>query len=124
MKILDPGHTYELNHLDGENKSILTFVKREGDNYPGNVGEYEGTNLQEVLRALIDRVKYLNNQIPCSQNEQIITNLRHSIFLLEQRAAVRHGRKPLEGWWNIEFKPICNKCGHIGCKGNCHSKGE
>jgi hypothetical protein len=52
MKIIDPGHKYELDQLDGEGKEILTFVKRDtpSERYPGNQGHYPGTNMQEVLR--------------------------------------------------------------------------
>jgi hypothetical protein len=64
MKILDAGHRYQLDHLDGDNVTELTFVKRSGAMYPFNIGEYEGTNVQEVLRALIDRTEYLNRQKP------------------------------------------------------------
>ena len=62
MKVIDPGHKYELAHLDGNGHEVLTFVKREGDGYPGNIDHHAGTNLQEVFRAALDRVKYLDNQ--------------------------------------------------------------
>lgn len=124
MKILDAGHTYELDQLDGHGytREVLNFVKRAGPGYPGNSNPHPGTNIQEVLRALIDRVKYLNHQIPCQENDMLIANLRHSIYLLEVRAARRHGRDPLfTSWHEIERLPTCVKCGHIGCDGDCHA---
>jgi hypothetical protein len=119
MKVIDPGHMYELTNLDGNNTTKLTFVKREGNKYLGNVGHYEGTNLQEVMRALIDRTKYLENQIHDQRNLAVITKLRECIWLLEDRAAERHGRQ--FDYWpdNIELEPTCNKCGHIGCNETC-----
>ena len=36
MKVLDPGHKYELAVLDGDLPVILTYAKRIGDKYPGN----------------------------------------------------------------------------------------
>lgn len=48
------------------------FVKREGEHFPGNVGHYPGTTMQEVLRVLIDRAKYVNSQIPCLETEMAI----------------------------------------------------
>lgn len=126
MKVVDPGHKYALNLLDDEYdlKFLLTFVKREGENYPGNVGHYSGVNIQEVLRALIDRVKYLNNQIKDKRNYVVIDCLRESLWALECRAAERHNRfdrfiTDFE-MLLIETYPTCNKCGHIGCNGECH----
>jgi hypothetical protein len=116
MKVLDPGHKYELDRLDGFGKEILTFVKREGALYPGNVGHYEGTNLQEVIRALIDRIKYLDGQIHDDMNSIAVSALRNALFCLESRAAARHGRK-LSFLDPIELAAVCELCGHIGCSG-------
>lgn len=136
MKVIDPGHVYQLEWLDAdpeptveeledvgiEGADVLVFVKREGDGYPGNVGHHAGTNLQEVLRVMIDRVKYLDAQISHENNAGILANLRHSIWLLEQRAAERHGRSFDLSWAaGIENAPTCKRCGHIGCEGKCHA---
>ena len=102
MKVIDPGHVYQLDWLDvdpnahldastahalgGWDGTDLVFVKREGPGYPGNVGRHPGTNMQEVLRALIDRVKYLDNQIPDVRNGRILDHLRLAICWVEQRA--------------------------------------
>jgi hypothetical protein len=91
MKVLDPGHCYLLDVLDGDAPEELTFVKRVGDKYPGNTDAYSGTTLQEVLRACIDRVKYVNAQIPDFNNNDVLYHLRATILALEQRAYVRHG---------------------------------
>lgn len=108
--------------LDGHPEGhTLVFVKREGEGYPGNVGHHAGTTTQEVLRALIDRMKYVDNQIHHARNDQAIYNMRAAIYELEYRAAERHGRV-----WNragvvgIEDDPTCPKCHHIGCEGTCH----
>lgn len=120
MNVIDPGHTYDLDHLDGSGVSRLVFVKREGVGYPGNVGSYEGTNMQEVLRAVIDRLKYLDCQIPDPRNGATIDDLRSAIRRLEERAADRHGR-PFEFDEPIEYDPACEFCRHIGCDGSCRS---
>lgn len=117
MKIIDPGHIYELHTLDPEEPSIanlLRFVKREGESYPGNVGHHEGTTSQDVLRALIDRTKYVHNQIPHPSNVRAITSLREAIWYFESRAAERHGRKFAYSFNQIEKIYFCSKCGHIG----------
>lgn len=122
MRIIDPGHAYALRQLDGNAEEFLTFVKREGLGYPGNQGSHPGTNLQEVLRCLIHRLKYLDNQIHCKENWAVIARLRESIRLLEQRAADRHGRqhpRTIKKRTDIENEPVCDFCGHIGCEGRC-----
>lgn len=124
METIDPGHVYALTCLDSpgvDRKVMLTFVKREGEGYPGNEGHFPGTTTQEVLRALIDRTKYVNNQIYDQRNMQVLYHLRCAILELELRAAKRHGRKLFDfDLSKIENKMVCRKCGHIGCEGECH----
>src|SRR3954469_9063701 len=96
-KILDAGHRYWLEVLDivGDSRKgaeMLTFVKRQGPRYPGNSSYYPGTNCQEVLRALIDRVKHLNGQAADEHNAAILRSLREALWLFESRAAKRYGR--------------------------------
>jgi hypothetical protein len=121
MRVLDPGHAYELRHLDGTGVSVLVFVKREGPGYPGNVGHHQGTNLQEVIRALINRVQYLDGQIHHGRNDEVIWLLRVALVELELRAAERHQREfmPFEG--EIEEQPTCLQCGHVQCSGSCEA---
>lgn len=116
MRILDAGHRYELDSLDGEIRQTLTFVKRVGDKFPFNVDGHAGTNCQEVLRALIDRAEYLNRQDPCADTEAIVGNLRSALLLFELRAARRHDRHlSLESTSRLISGPTCKVCGHLGC---------
>ncbi len=105
MKVLDPGHSYELNILDysaGKPKQpFLIFVKRLGPKFPGNTGEaYPGTTLQEVLRACCDRLRYVSEQgalleqpqMACNYSTEALGHLRQAILCLERRAALLHGR--------------------------------
>lgn len=116
VEVVDRGHAYRLPSFDGEHSQTLTFMKREGEGFPGNIGHYPGTNLQSVLRACLDRVLYLQSQIPHDNNSAIICHLRHSLRELEQRAAERHGfnvnaitlEKAASG-------PMCPACGHVVC---------
>lgn len=128
MEVIDPGHVYTLRCLDDQGLEpalMLRFVKREGPGYPGNVGHHGGTTTQEVLRALIDRTKYVDNQIHDDRNDELLFHLRSGIFALEMRAAARHGRVLfVHDIGNIEDAPYCEKCGHIGCDGRCHSEDD
>jgi hypothetical protein len=126
VKILDPGHRYWLDMLDIEGDQrhgteMLTFVKRQGPKYPGNLGSYPGTNCQEVLRALIDRVKHLDKQVADEHNAPILQNLREALWLFESRAAKRYGRPfpPLAEFDSIEDEKPCSQCAHIRCDGSC-----
>jgi hypothetical protein len=124
VKVIDPGHVYELDRLDGDGCETLTFVKREGPGYPGNVGHHAGTNMQEVLRALMDRVRYLDRQIPDLSNLDAIGALRDALFSFEVRAATRHGRPAPVYSEDFEYQPTCARCGHVGCDGTPHSGGS
>jgi hypothetical protein len=111
MKILDPGHDYLLSPLDGDIDIRLTFVKREGVGYPGNIGSYSGTTCQEVLRSLIDRLDYINNQIPCFESKIS----RFCLFIALWMFELRHSRRKklkLVMPWDMN-KPINPKNGHI-----------
>lgn len=88
MKIIKPGHFYELAHLDGELTTSLQFVQRKPFHSPK-----EGTTNQEVVRALIDRVKVLEAETPWEGNSQILFHLRMVIALHEGRAVQRHIQK-------------------------------
>lgn len=120
MKIIDAGHEYQLDTIDDvtgdKGPQTLTFVKRSGAKFPFNRGEHPGTNVQEVLRALIDRTEYLNNQKPCAETEAAAGCLRAALVLFEQRAARRHKRfLSLPSTQHLMCSPTCPKCGHIGC---------
>lgn len=106
MKVLDPGHLYELDDLKAETKTILQFSKdpllHDGDGYPG-------PSCQEVLRAIIDRVQTLDNEKHWSGNADIIFHARMMIAGFEARAIIRQVEK--EGL-PIELLPLAPN-GHI-----------
>lgn len=121
MKIVDPGHSYEVDVYDGiGGTESIVFMKRQGPGFPGNVGENPGTNCQELIRVLIDRLKYLNNQIPCHDNLRAIADARRMLLEFERRAAIRHGSTdlyPLQ-LWDVDEVPVedfetCRACGHL-----------
>ena len=117
MTVNDAGHCYWLRVLDAHPSAevSLQFVKREGEKFPGNVGHYPGTTSQEVLRALIDRARYVNRQAPCWQTKLSIYLMGFVIWLYEHRAAQRHGRK-VPGIYAAIYGTCCPKCGHVGCE--------
>lgn len=107
MKVVEPGHVYELTVLDsreGEGPVVIRFVNREAGT------EHGGTQTQEVLRAnidslemLIDRTNHCDGCLPWTGNERIIKamseaqrQLRLALVYHEQRAMERKVEK--DGW--------------------------
>ena len=126
MRVIDFGHSYALDCLSAIPDDIsdlqnpLVFVKRVGENYPGNEEpSYPGTTTQEVIRALIDRTKYVDGQKPHSTNDDVLFSLRCALLALEYRAAeMRKDYKfaVLSGYnTEPELHPTCPVCGHILC---------
>lgn len=121
MRVIDPGHTYELSTYDCPGlgrPQTLKFVKRNDppEKYPGNTSAYPGTIMQEVFKALIDRLQYVNNQIPCAETEAILGLMQTSLFLLEERANRLHDRSlNLGSLDELVALPTCKECGHVQC---------
>lgn len=137
MNVLDPGHLYELANLRtnttdivGNSVETLRFVKRIGSKYPGNEPPaYSGTTVQEVIRALIDRLHYVDAQIDRTDevsksghvaNAGAIRDLRNALRWLEIRAAEERGdsaaASDIFGMKEPELAGICDVCGHILCR--------
>jgi hypothetical protein len=121
MKVLDLGHAYSVDGYPHDHRlgeltfatQLVEFVKKVGDNFPGNrPPEHSGTNCQEILRVLIDRVKYLNQQKPSEENLDILLFLRLSLYKFEKRAARLKGVS-FSNTSHIEELEPCKICGHI-----------
>lgn len=84
MKILVPGHVYALTELGGGIQT-LTFIRRSGGAVTYEE-EWPGVQTQEVLRALIDRTKYLDQVLPCIETKDAIEFLRQALYQYELRA--------------------------------------
>ena len=105
MRVIDPGHLYELDNLEAETKSTLRFMKDAKIHGEG----YDGVTCQEVIRALIDRVQTLDKEKPWAGNTDIVYDLRHALAGFEARALLRHVEK--EGL-AIERLPLASD-GHL-----------
>lgn len=122
MKVLDSGHTYELTHLDGlnQNGNYLCFVKRydpqDSTKFPGNYNSYPGTTSQEVIRCLLDRARYVQNQKWCLENIVVIQCLRIALWSLEFRASRKHKKIYFKTLNYAEKSVMCPICGHTNCK--------
>ena len=126
MRVLDKGHQYALQHLESNGEEVLTFVKRSGG--PAQYEkDYPGTTTQEAIRALIERTKFVDQLLPCIENQAALICLRSALYWLERRAYLRRIQKlnrvnephkadtvPFSTS-SIEDYPICWTCGHIFC---------
>lgn len=112
MRVIQRGHAYELDHLDGDGKTILQFVFRARHNMGGQQ-DIEGVTNQEVLRVLIDRIQFLHEQLPHDNNPKILEHLRLALVLHESRALERkvekgelrpeHVRKAKDGHFELSL---------------------
>lgn len=109
MKVLKPGHKYLLSNIksdeDGDQDiNLLKFYDEKGENRKDIIG----TSNQEVLRALIDRVEFMENELSHSFNKEIIYHLRKALALHE----ARHLTRMVDKGKNIE-KYITGNDGHF-----------
>lgn len=130
MRILEDGHQYALRHLESDGEETLTFCKRSGGPVEYD-DDHPGTTTQEVLRALIQRTRFVDDILQSDENLHVLLHLRKALFHLEARAWRRKQQKinrkdiveddmavPFDAV-NIEHRKTCNLCGHILCDGNC-----
>lgn len=104
MKIITPGHTYELANFESkETSQVLQFIHKEPDPLDPTPGALrtvaDGTTNEEVLAVLIDRLKFQNNKFPCRENEIAVTKLFEAAMWLDKRTADRKAR-------NVEGKHL------------------
>lgn len=92
MRVLEPGHRYALDNLKGEGESILQFFQ-DPELHDGIAAA--GPSTQEVLRAVVDRVKHLEGEKYWELNAEIIACGRRMIALFEVRALLRKVEKGL-----------------------------
>ena len=95
MKILTPGHKYELANFEqvGQPGQTLQFIEKAPVGAAGQLTTvHDGTTNEEVLRVLIDRMQSLQSKFPCRENAIVITKLEESLMWLEKRTADRKAR--------------------------------
>ena len=85
MKVIDPGHIYELIELGSDKTQTLTFIKRSGGAITYD-HEWPGLQTQEVIRALIDRTEYLDAVLTCTETQDALYHLRMALYCYELRA--------------------------------------
>lgn len=111
MRVMDSGHIYELENVDGPGSQELRFVRRRDGHGEPTSSREPGILTQELLRVAIDRTLYLYAEAPCDEDTEILDCLRNALSLYESRAA----RRTIEKLSKPEEAPRCPVCGHILC---------
>ena len=100
MKVLTPGHKYELDSFEfrqsdkyKNNVQVIQFIeKRPTQNKGELITINDGTTNEEVLEMMIDRMMHLHAKFPCKESAIVITNLQESLMWLEKRTRDRKKR--------------------------------
>lgn len=98
MKVLYPGHRYELGHIDGAGKTVLQFVQRAPLHPP-----CEGIICQQLLCMILDRIKELEKEVSSPLNDLLLFHGRQMLCLFEARALMRKAEK---GQLLPEYLPV------------------
>lgn len=108
MKVLTPGHRYELANFENKDAAgqVLQFIHKEAANKTGDISlpgplvtVSDGTTNEEAIAALIDRMQFLQGKFPCRENALVITKLEEALMWLEKRTSDRVKR-------NVEGKHL------------------
>ena len=92
MKVLTPGHKYELdNHEEGGEKQVIQFIEKEQIG-----GEFvtinNGTTNEEVLTMLMDRIESLDKKVESVENRHAFIHLEFALSYLKIRTKDRQDR--------------------------------
>ena len=80
MKVIEPGHIYEVFNNGAPGSQIITFINtEEGSEHPGAIS-------QEFIRVLIDRLKHKDGRNTCIENGDLIYHFRMALLNYEARA--------------------------------------
>lgn len=95
MRAITPGHLYALKNFEsGAESQTLQFIEKRSVTIPGAPLEtvHDGTTNEEVLEMLIDRLKFLSNELPSRQTSLAITKCEEALFWLNDRTEKRKAR--------------------------------
>lgn len=95
------GHEFDLKTKKGNIQKLLFYSD------PKHGSETDGVTNQEVLLALISRIKFLDSEVSCEENTEILYHLRMALILHETRHMKQLVNKslPIEMINNFEGSP-------------------
>lgn len=91
MKIVDEGYEYSLASLEGSPDQSLRFKKTE-ERKGELITLHDGTSNEEIIKALINRLHFLNDWMYDSYNSEALIHLENALNALHARQADRKAR--------------------------------
>ena len=88
MKVIEPGHKFEL--AGGQ---TIQFEKKRADGEGRMQLVAEGTTTEELAEVLISRIEYLDLRVPCFENGEIIKALKR----VKGWSQIRHEKREQAG---------------------------
>jgi hypothetical protein len=89
MKVLTPGHLYDLDNFENNNMSQrIQFIEKDA----GMTTINDGTTNEEVLTMLINRLKFLGERLPSRENSIAVTRCEEALLWLNKRTEDRRAR--------------------------------
>lgn len=96
MKILIPGHKYELQNYDnpGHPGQVIQFIHKVPlvEGHPELTTVSDGTTNEEVMAVLIDRLTVMNQKLPSRETSIQITKIEEALMWANKRTAERKAR--------------------------------
>lgn len=95
MKVLEPGHLYELESMDGTFPQQIQFIEKgklitDNPETDGKLATIrDGTTNEEILKMLINRLTFLNAKLPSDETKEAIQDCRRALAWLNWRSADR-----------------------------------
>lgn len=89
MKVLTPGHKYELFNFERHDDpgQLLQFIEKHP--VKGSLTEMvtvsDGTTNEEVLSMLIDRLAFVGDLVPCRETALAKTRVEEALMWLNKR---------------------------------------
>lgn len=92
FKVIDEGHQYELDNIDGGTQTLQFIRKEPEDDGVTLKTMINGTTNEAVLGVIINRLAYLNEVLPDSFTKEAIDHCEAALHALEARTEDRQGR--------------------------------
>ena len=97
MKILVPGHRYELDNFEKKDQpgQIIQFIQKEPAKEPTEatagilVTVSDGTTNEELLKVLINRFEFLHSKLPSEETRIAIEHVRQALYAQHSRTYER-----------------------------------
>ncbi len=91
MRIVDEGYEYGLASLEGSEQQLIKF-KKTVEIGGKLITQQDGTSNEELIKALINRLHYLNEWMYDSFNSEALIHLENALNALHARQADRKAR--------------------------------